>query len=119
MGKAIKSAALKVPKTTVTSIVLKWKKLGTTRTLPRADRPAKLSNRGRRDLVREVTKNLMVTLGDLRDPMWRWEKLPEGQASLQHTTDLGFMAEWPEGNLSSVKDTIKSAWSLQKSTFRP
>ena len=55
------SAALKVPKNTVASIILKWKKLGTTKTLPRAGRLAKLSNRGRRALVREVTKNPMVT----------------------------------------------------------
>uniref|UniRef100_A0A4W5KL89 C2H2-type domain-containing protein n=1 Tax=Hucho hucho TaxID=62062 RepID=A0A4W5KL89_9TELE len=40
------SAALKVPKNTVASIILKWKKFGTTKTLPRAGRPAKLSNRG-------------------------------------------------------------------------
>ena len=56
------SAALKVPKNTVDSILLKWKKFGTTGTLPRAGRPAKLSNRGRRALVREVTKYPMVTL---------------------------------------------------------
>uniref|UniRef100_A0AAZ3QVG0 Sleeping Beauty transposase HTH domain-containing protein n=1 Tax=Oncorhynchus tshawytscha TaxID=74940 RepID=A0AAZ3QVG0_ONCTS len=59
------SAALKVPKNTVASIILKWKKFGTTKTLPRAGRPAKLSNRGRRALVREVTKNAMVTLTEL------------------------------------------------------
>jgi hypothetical protein len=47
---------LKVPKNTVASIILKWKKFGTTKT------PAKLSNQGRRALVREVTKNPMVTL---------------------------------------------------------
>ena len=52
------SAALKVPKNTVPSI--------TTKTLPRAGRPAKLSNRGRRALVREVSKNLMVTLRELQ-----------------------------------------------------
>jgi hypothetical protein len=52
-----KSAALKVPKNTMASIILKWKKFGTIKTLPRAGRPAKLSNRGRRALVREVTKN--------------------------------------------------------------
>ena len=56
-------AALKVPKNTVVS---KWKKFGTTKTLPRADHLAKLSNRGRRALGREVTKNLMVTLPDLQ-----------------------------------------------------
>jgi hypothetical protein len=57
------SAALKVPKNTVASITLKWKKLGTTQTLPKAGRPA---NRGRRALFREVTKNPMVTLTDLQ-----------------------------------------------------
>ena len=31
------SAALKVPKNTVASIILKWKKFGTTKTLPRAE----------------------------------------------------------------------------------
>ena len=59
------SAALKVPKNTVASILLKWKKFGTTNTLPRAGRPGKLSNRRRRALVREVTKNPMVTLTEL------------------------------------------------------
>uniref|UniRef100_A0AAZ3SVA3 Sleeping Beauty transposase HTH domain-containing protein n=1 Tax=Oncorhynchus tshawytscha TaxID=74940 RepID=A0AAZ3SVA3_ONCTS len=55
------SATLKVPKKTVAYIILKLKKLGTTKTLPRAGHPAKLSNWGRRALVREVTKNPMVT----------------------------------------------------------
>ena len=63
-GKGYKniSVALKVPKITVASIILKWKKFGTTKTLPRAGRPGKLSNWGRRLLVREVTKNPMVRL---------------------------------------------------------
>uniref|UniRef100_A0AAZ3REL4 Transposase Tc1-like domain-containing protein n=1 Tax=Oncorhynchus tshawytscha TaxID=74940 RepID=A0AAZ3REL4_ONCTS len=40
------SAAWKVPKNTVASIILISKKFGTTKTLPRAGLPAKLSNRG-------------------------------------------------------------------------
>ncbi len=59
------SAALKVPKSTVASIILKWKMFGTTRTLPRAGRPAKLSYRGRRALVREV-KNPKITVAELQ-----------------------------------------------------
>uniref|UniRef100_A0AAZ3QHY7 Sleeping Beauty transposase HTH domain-containing protein n=1 Tax=Oncorhynchus tshawytscha TaxID=74940 RepID=A0AAZ3QHY7_ONCTS len=59
------SAALKVPKNTVASIILKWKKFGITKTLPRAGRSAKLSNLGRRALVGEVTTNPMVTLKEL------------------------------------------------------
>ncbi len=58
------SAALKVPKSTVASIILKWKTFGTTRTLPRAGRPAKLSYRGRRALVREVKKNPKITVAE-------------------------------------------------------
>ncbi len=57
------SAALK---STVASIILKWKTFGTTRTLPRAGRPAKLSYRGRRALVREVKKNPKITVAELQ-----------------------------------------------------
>jgi hypothetical protein len=59
------SAALKVAKNTVASIILKWKKFGTTKTLPRASCPAQLSNRGRRTF-REGNKNPMVTLTELQ-----------------------------------------------------
>ena len=50
----------------VVSIILKWKKFGSTKTLPRAVRPAKLSNWVRRALVTEVAKNPMVTLTALQ-----------------------------------------------------
>ncbi|KAG2456924.1 TC1A transposase, partial [Polypterus senegalus] len=60
------SAALKVPMSTVASIIRKWKKFETIRTLPRANRPSKLSDRGRKALVREETKNPMVTLSELQ-----------------------------------------------------
>ncbi|KAG2466374.1 TC1A transposase, partial [Polypterus senegalus] len=56
------SAVLKVPMSAVASIIRKWKKFKTTRTLPTAGRPSKLSDEGRRALVREVTKNPKVTL---------------------------------------------------------
>ena len=78
------SAALKVPKNTVASIILKWKKFGTTETLPRAVRPAKLRNQWRRAFVMEETKYPMVTE---RAP--EGENLPEGQQSLQHFTKSG------------------------------
>ncbi len=65
--------------------------------------PAKLSNWWRRALSRLVTKNLMVTLVELHDHICRWEKPTDGQTSLQHSTDLGFMVVWPNSILSSVK----------------
>jgi hypothetical protein len=51
-----------VPKNTVSSIILKWKKFVTTKNLPRAGCPAKLRYQGRRALVREVTEKSMVNL---------------------------------------------------------
>ena len=58
------SRVLKVPKSTVSSIIRKWKEYGTTQTLPRAGHPTKLRNRAR-TLVRDVTKNPMTTLKEL------------------------------------------------------
>ena len=55
----------------------------------RAGHLGKLSNQGRRALVREVTKNLVVTESS-RVPLWRWENLPEGQPSLQYSTNQAF-----------------------------
>lgn len=57
------------------SIMLKWKKFGTTRRWPR------------------TWWSLWLRFRDL---VWRWDKLPEGQPSLRHST------EWPDGSLSSV-----------------
>ncbi len=70
---------------------------------PRAGLLAKLRNWWRRALSRLVTKNPMVTLVELHDHICRWEKPTEGQTSLQHPTDLVFMAVWPNSIHSSVK----------------
>ena len=43
-----------VPKNIVAAIILKWKKFGTTKTLPRAGRPAKLSNRREKGLSQGI-----------------------------------------------------------------
>uniref|UniRef100_A0A674A8J2 Zinc finger protein 250-like n=1 Tax=Salmo trutta TaxID=8032 RepID=A0A674A8J2_SALTR len=86
------SAALKVPKNTVASIILKWKKFGTTKTLPRAGRPTKLS---RRALVREVTKNPMVTLTKLQSSSVEMVVLLEGSpisAALHQSGHYGRVA---------------------------
>ena len=34
--------------------------------------------------------------------LWRWENLPEGQPTLQHSTNQLFMVEWPDWSHSSV-----------------
>ena len=70
------SAALKVPKNTVPSSILKWKKFGSTKTLPRAGCSA---NRGRRALVREVTKNLQRSSVEMGEPSRRSSTPPVSQ----------------------------------------
>ncbi|KAG2462424.1 TCB1 transposase, partial [Polypterus senegalus] len=59
------SATLKVPKSTVASIILKWKTFVTTRTLPRAGRPAKLSYRWEKSFG-ERGKDPKITLAELQ-----------------------------------------------------
>ncbi len=56
----------------------------------------------------------MVTLVELHDHICRWEKPTEGQTSLHHSTDLGFMSVWPDSNLLLSEDTQKPTWNLQK-----
>jgi hypothetical protein len=81
------SAALKVPKNTVASIILKWKKFGTTKTLTISGSLAKLSNQGSRALVREVTKNPMFTRTEL------WSSYVEKA----HDSLLGVCQKAPKG----------------------
>jgi hypothetical protein len=96
------SAALKVPKKTVASIIPKCKKFGTTKTLPRAGHSTKLSNRGRWAFVREVTKNPKVTLTEFQSSS---VEMGERQLSLQHSTNQALMVEWSDVSHSSVKGT--------------
>jgi hypothetical protein len=48
---------------------------------------------GRRALVGKVTKNLMVTLTELQSSSVEMGNLPEGQPSLQPSTNQAFMVE--------------------------
>jgi len=98
------SAALKVPKSTVASIILKWKTFGMTRTLPRAGFPAKLSYRARRALVREVKNNPKITVAKLQRCS---REMGEScsKSTITAAIHQGFMAVWLDGSLSSVQDT--------------
>ena len=98
LGKGTKiSAALKVPKKTVASIIFKRKKFGITKTLPRAGRSAKLSNRGRRALVREMTKKTMVILTVLQSAsveMGEPSRRTKISAALHQSGLYGRVARW-------------------------
>ena len=106
-----------VPQNTVASIIiLEWKKFGTTKTLPRPDRLAKLSNRGKRALVREVTKNPIVTLNEIQS---FYVEMGERSRWIIISAELhqsGLYGEWTDGSHFSVKGTWQPAWSLPKGT---
>jgi hypothetical protein len=84
-------------------MLLKWKTFGTTKTLPRAGRQAKLSNRGRRALIREVTKNPMVILTALEFVCGDGRTF-QMDNNLCSTNNQAFMVEWPDGS-PSVRHT--------------
>ena len=93
------SAALKVPKNTVASIIFKRKMFATTDTLLRSGRPAKLSNWGEGPWSWRWPRTRWSLWQSSRVPLWGRQKLPEGQPSLQHSTNQAFMAEWSDGSL--------------------
>ncbi len=111
------SAALKVPKSTVASIILKWKTFGTTRTLPRAGCPAKLSYRGRRALVREVKKNPKITVAELQRCIREM-----GESCRKSTITAALHQSGLYGRVARRKPLLSArhmkAWSLLKNTWR-
>ena len=105
------SAALKVPKNTVPAIILKWMKVGTPKTLPRAGHLAKLRNRGTK-LVREVTKNPMVTLTELQS-----SSVEMGEPSRRTTSSAALHQSGLNGRVARRKPLLskrQTAWSLLK-----
>ncbi|XP_077572581.1 uncharacterized protein LOC144196367 isoform X1 [Stigmatopora nigra] len=61
------SKALNIPWNTVKSVLVRWKKNGTTVTLPRSGRPSKIDEKTRKELVREVVKRPTATLKELQE----------------------------------------------------
>lgn len=78
------------------TIIVKWRKFETTRSLAGTDRPGKPSNWSTRTLVREVTQNPMTTLTDLQntsveigEPVGR-----TGVLSQKYSIRQAFMVAW-------------------------
>ena len=100
------SATLKVPKSIVASVILKWMKFGTTKPLPRAGRPAKLSNQWRRALVKEVTKIPIVALTELLS-----SSLEMGEPSRTTTISVAFHQSGLYGRVARRKPLL-SKWHM-------
>ena len=59
---------MNIPRSTIKSIIKKWKDYGTITNLPREGRPPKLTDQARRALIREATKRPNITLKELQSP---------------------------------------------------
>ena len=57
---------MNIPRSTIKSIIKKWKEYGTTAKLPREGRPPKPTDQSRRALIREATKRPIITLKELQ-----------------------------------------------------
>ncbi|CAI9573491.1 unnamed protein product, partial [Staurois parvus] len=55
------SLLLNIPRSTVSSIITKWKQLGTTATQPRSGRPRKITEQGQRMLKRTVLRSRQLS----------------------------------------------------------
>uniref|UniRef100_A0AAY5K3U8 Transposase Tc1-like domain-containing protein n=1 Tax=Esox lucius TaxID=8010 RepID=A0AAY5K3U8_ESOLU len=61
------SKALDIPWNTVKTVIIKWRKYGTTETLPRTGRPSKIDEKTRRKLVREASKRPTAILKEMQE----------------------------------------------------
>ena len=113
---------LKVPKSTVSSIIRKWKEYGTTQALPRVGHPTKLGNR---TLVGEVTKNPMTTLTELQSflaEMGKPARRTIVSAALHKSRIYGRVARWKPlrrkrhmtAHLGFAKRHVKDSESMRK-----
>ena len=66
-GYKIISKALDIPWNTVKTVIIKWRKYGTTVTLPRTGRHSKIDEKTRRKLIREASKRPTATLKELQE----------------------------------------------------
>lgn len=67
-GKGYKSISkiMGLHKSTIRSIICKWKMLGTVMNLPRSGRPPKISPQAQRKIIQEVAKNPEITSKELQ-----------------------------------------------------
>ena len=65
------SETLRIPRSTIKSIIKKWKEYGTTTNLPREARPPNLKDQARRAFIREATKRPKIPRRSSKAPRGR------------------------------------------------
>lgn len=110
------SKALSVPRSTVISIIKKWKVFGTTQSLPGSEHHSRLDKKSRRKLVREATKRPLTTLRHLT-----WQRVVivyMWQQYHKFSTNVACMGGLHEKSHSSRKATCSNDWALPKRSLK-
>ena len=87
---------MNIPRSTIKSIIKKWKEYGTTTNLPREGRPPKLTDPGKEGIYKSGNKETKNNPeGAVKLHSRDWSTCPYGHFKL-YTPELGFTEEWPE-----------------------
>ena len=108
------SAALEVPRSTVVSIIRKWKTYGTTDSLPRSGRPSKPSNRGQRAMVRQVRYQQLLWMR-CRVPLKRWRAYRSPPTPPRQS-----LVEWPyrTPKKKTPGSSLNDSHTIEANTFK-
>lgn len=85
-------------KSTIGSIICKWKTLGTVMNLPRSGRPPKISTKVKRKIIKEVTKKPEITPKELQACL-ALAKVKVSEVTIRRTLGkLGYVREYETEN---------------------
>ncbi|XP_061542774.1 chromodomain-helicase-DNA-binding protein 6 isoform X3 [Phycodurus eques] len=88
------SKALNVPWSTVKAVIIKWRKFGTTESLPRSGRPSKTDEKTR-SALKEAAKRPAATLKELQEFLGRAEALSQSSVSSSTSSPSPSSSERP------------------------
>uniref|UniRef100_A0AAY5K4A2 Transposase Tc1-like domain-containing protein n=1 Tax=Esox lucius TaxID=8010 RepID=A0AAY5K4A2_ESOLU len=117
-GYKIISKALDMPWNTVTTVIIKLRKYGTTDTSPRTGHPSKIDEKTKRKLIREASKRPTATLKELQEFM-------ASTGCVLHVTTIsrilhmnGLWVGWQDGKPFLTKKNIQARLKFAKPNIK-
>lgn len=108
------SKSLMIPRSTIKSIIIKWKEHGTTANLPKKGSPSVLTDRAGRALIREAAQRPKLTLKELQSSIAETGVSVHRTTKVVDCTELDFMYKWPEKSQYLKTKIRKNVLSLPK-----
>lgn len=103
-----------IPRSTIKSIIIKWKEHGTTANLPKKGSPSVLTDRAGRALIREAAQRPKLTLKELQSSIAETGVSVHRTTKVVDCTELDFMYKWPEKSQYLKTKIRKNVLSLPK-----